>query len=72
MAVDYLKTYLGIDPNDYSAMESRIRGEEPQALSPIHDETTHDDAATKKFGRHRSYADDAKTATSPTTSPTSG
>ena len=31
MAVDYLKTYLGIDPNDYSAMESRIRGEEPQA-----------------------------------------
>ena len=35
MAVDYLKTYLGIDPNDYSAMESRIRGEEPQALSPF-------------------------------------
>jgi hypothetical protein len=31
MAVDYLKTYLGIDPNDYSAMEARIRGEEPQA-----------------------------------------
>ena len=35
MAVDYLKTYLGIDPNDYSAMESRIRGEEPQAQAPI-------------------------------------
>ena len=35
MAVDYLKTYLGIDPNDYSAMESRIRGEEPPALSPF-------------------------------------
>ena len=31
MAVDYLKTYLGIDPDDYSAMEARIRGEEPQA-----------------------------------------
>jgi hypothetical protein len=31
MAVDYLKTYLGIDPNDYSSMEARIRGEEPQA-----------------------------------------
>jgi hypothetical protein len=26
MAVDYLKTYLGIDPNDYSAMQSRIAG----------------------------------------------
>jgi hypothetical protein len=35
MAVDYLKTYLGIDPNDYSAMEARIRGEEPQAQSPV-------------------------------------
>jgi hypothetical protein len=35
MAVDYLKTYLGIDPNDYSAMEARIRGEEPQAQAPI-------------------------------------
>jgi hypothetical protein len=35
MAVDYLKTYLGIDPNDYSSMEARIRGEEPQAQSPI-------------------------------------
>ena len=35
MAVDYLKTYLGIDPNDYSSMESRIRGEEPQAQAPI-------------------------------------
>ena len=35
MAVDYLKTYLGIDPNDYSAMEARIRGEEPQAQSPL-------------------------------------
>jgi hypothetical protein len=33
MAVDYLKTYLGIDPNDYSSMEARIRGEEPQAQS---------------------------------------
>jgi hypothetical protein len=32
MAVDYLKTYLNIDPNDYSSMEARIRGEEPQAL----------------------------------------
>jgi len=31
MAVDYLKTYLGIDPDDYSSMEARIRGEEPQA-----------------------------------------
>jgi hypothetical protein len=35
MAVDYLKTYLGIDPNDYSAMEARIRGEEPQARTPV-------------------------------------
>jgi hypothetical protein len=35
MAVDYLKTYLGIDPNDYSAMEARIRGEEPQAQDSI-------------------------------------
>ena len=35
MAVDYLKTYLGIDPNDYSAMESRIRGDEPPAQSPL-------------------------------------
>jgi hypothetical protein len=35
MAVDYLKTYLGIDPNDYSSMESRIRGEEPQARTPV-------------------------------------
>ncbi len=35
MAVDYLKTYLGIDPDDYSAMEARIRGEEPQAQAPI-------------------------------------
>jgi hypothetical protein len=34
MAVDYLKTYLNIDPNDYSAcMEARIQcSEEPQAL----------------------------------------
>lgn len=35
MAVDYLKTYLGIDPDDYSAMEARIRGEEPQARVPF-------------------------------------
>ena len=35
MAVDYLKTYLGIDPDDYSAMEARIRGEEPQAQAPV-------------------------------------
>jgi hypothetical protein len=35
MAVDYLKTYLGIDPNDYSSMEARIRGEEPQARTPV-------------------------------------
>ena len=35
MAVDYLKTYLGIDPNDYSSMEARIRGEEPQAQVPL-------------------------------------
>jgi len=35
MAVDYLKNYLNIDPNDYSAMESRIRGEEPPAQSPL-------------------------------------
>jgi len=35
MAVDYLKTYLGIDPNDYSSMEARIRGEEPPAQSPL-------------------------------------
>lgn len=33
-SVDYLKTYLGIDPDDYSAMEARIRGEEPQAQAP--------------------------------------
>jgi hypothetical protein len=26
MAVDYLKNYLNIDPNDYSAMQSRIAG----------------------------------------------
>jgi hypothetical protein len=67
MAVDYLKTYLNIDPNDYSAaMEARIRGEEPQAdSSPSVDETTHDDAATKKFGRHRSHANDAKADNQP-------
>jgi len=35
MAVDYLKNYLNIDPNDYSAMESRIRGDEPLAQSPL-------------------------------------
>ncbi len=35
MAVDYLKTYLGIDPDDYSSMEARIRGEEPQAQAPL-------------------------------------
>ena len=35
MAVDYLKTYLGIDPDDYSAMEARIRGEQPQAQAPV-------------------------------------
>jgi hypothetical protein len=35
MAVDYLKTYLNIDPNDYSSMEARIRGEEPQARTPV-------------------------------------
>jgi len=35
MAVDYLKTYLGIDPDDYSSMEARIRGEEPQAQAPV-------------------------------------
>ena len=51
MAVDYLKTYLGIDPDDYSAMEARIRGEEPQAQVPLH-ATTHDDASTQKLVRH--------------------
>ena len=35
MAVDYLKTYLGIDPDDYSSMEARIRGDEPQAQAPV-------------------------------------
>ena len=35
MVADYLKTYLGIDPDDYSAMEARIRGEEPQARVPF-------------------------------------
>ena len=35
MAVDYLKNYLNIDPNDYSSMESRIRGDEPPAQSPL-------------------------------------
>ena len=35
MAVDYLKDYLNIDPNDYSSMESRIRGDEPPAQSPL-------------------------------------
>lgn len=35
MAVDYLKTYLGIDPDDYSSMEARIRGEEPQAQASV-------------------------------------
>jgi len=35
MAVDYLKTYLGIDPDDYSSMEARIRGEEPQAEASV-------------------------------------
>ena len=29
MAVDYLQEYLGIDPNDYSAMEQRIAGISP-------------------------------------------
>lgn len=35
MAVDYLKTYLGIDPDDYSSMEARILGEEPQAQASV-------------------------------------
>ena len=29
MAVDYLKDYLGVDPNDYSAMEQGIAGISP-------------------------------------------
>ena len=31
MAVDYLKDYLGVDPNDYSAMEQGIAGISPLA-----------------------------------------
>jgi hypothetical protein len=34
-----------------------------------HDETTHDDAATKKFGRHRSHAINTQTATAPQPAP---
>jgi hypothetical protein len=33
MAVDYLRDYLGIDPNDYSAMEQRIAGVSPVGQS---------------------------------------
>ena len=33
MAVDYLQEYLGIDPNDYSAMEQRIAGISPVGQS---------------------------------------
>ena len=33
MAVDYLQEYLGIDPNDYSAMEQRIAGVSPVGQS---------------------------------------
>ena len=29
MAVDYLKDYLGVDPNDYSAMERKIANQSP-------------------------------------------
>ena len=35
MAVDYLQEYLGIDPNDYSAMEQRIAGISPVGQSII-------------------------------------
>jgi hypothetical protein len=35
MAVDYLKDYLGIDPTDYSAMESTIAGVPPVGQSII-------------------------------------
>jgi hypothetical protein len=35
MAVDYLQEYLGIDPNDYSAMEQRIAGVSPVGQSII-------------------------------------
>ena len=31
MAVNYLQDYLGIDPNDYSAMEQGIAGISPLA-----------------------------------------
>ena len=33
MAVDYLKDYLGVDPNDYSAMEQGIAGISPLAAN---------------------------------------
>jgi hypothetical protein len=66
MAVDYLKTYLGIDPNDYSSMEARIRGEEPQARTPVMMRQPMMMPQTKKFGRHRSHATNTQTATSST------
>jgi hypothetical protein len=72
MAVDYLKTYLGIDPNDYSSMEARIRGEEPQARTPVMMRQPMMMPQQRSLGDISAMPIDAKTATSPTTSPTSG
>jgi hypothetical protein len=69
MAVDYLKTYLGIDPNDYSCNGSPHPWRRATSTISTHDETTHDDAATKKFGRHRSHANDAKADNQPHNQP---
>ena len=33
MAVDYLQEYLGINPDDYSAMEQRLEGVSPTGKS---------------------------------------
>jgi hypothetical protein len=72
MAVDYLKTYLGIDPNDYSAMEARIRGEEPQARTPVMMRQPMMMPQQRSLGDIEAMQMMPRRATSPTTSPTSG
>jgi hypothetical protein len=72
MAVDYLKTYLGIDPNDYSSMEARIRGEEPQAQAPIMMRQPMMMPQQRSLGDIEAMQMMPRQTTSPTTSPTSG
>jgi hypothetical protein len=72
MAVDYLKTYLGIDPNDYSSMEARIRGEEPQAQAPIMMRQPMMMPQQRSLGDIEAMQMMSRQTTSPTTSPTSG